>query len=257
MFIQLKTPVIIGHRGDSTYAPENTLAAFDLALKHQADAIEFDVKLTADKHVVVIHDQSVNRTTNGRGLISNLTLEEIKKLDAGSWFDPKYKDERVPTLEEVFDCFGSKIPMNVELTNYMTPWDELVELVVDLVREKKLEDQVFFSSFYSVNLVKARKALPACGIGYLKYSGIIGILQRLFQPFPEHISSLEPSYTDVHPGMVEWEHSSGRRVLVYTVNDPETMKHLFQIGVDGIFTDDPLMGKKIALEYTQGKMVDR
>lgn len=249
----MKSPIIIGHRGASMHAPENTLAAFELAIAHNADAIEFDVKLSSDKEVVVIHDITVDRTTNGQGAVSKLSLESIKRLDAGGWFNAKYQGERIPTLEDVFELVGARIPMNIELTNYATPWDELVERVVDIVNKHHLADQVYFSSFFSRNLVKVRKLLPACGIGYLKYDGMAGVIQSILQPMPSNTNSLNPGCAGVNPQMVEWEHHKGRRVLVYTVNDPQKIKELLSIGVDGIFTDDPLMGKKVASSFPKVK----
>lgn len=249
MFNALKTPVIIGHRGASLHAPENTIAAFMLAIRQQADAIEFDVKLSSDQQVVVIHDPTVNRTTNAEGLVSRLSLAELKQLDAGSWFSPEFKREQIPTLEEVFDQLGSMIPMNIELTNYSTPRDSLVEKVVELIKKKGLERQIYLSSFFAANLRKAQSLLRGCGMGYLRFAGFSGLVQRFIQKPPSEIDSLNPASQMVTQGLIAREHSLGRRVLVYTVNDPEEMRDFFELGVDGVFTDDPAMGRNIALEY--------
>jgi glycerophosphoryl diester phosphodiesterase len=249
MFGSLKTPVIIGHRGASKYAPENTLAAFKLAVDQAAPAIELDVKLSADGHVVVIHDQSVARTSDGRGSVARLSLAELKKLDAGSWFSPMFTGEKIPTLEDVFDTVGHQVLMNIELTNYATPNDRLVHKVVELVKIYGIENRVYFSSFFSTNLDRVRKLLPDCGIGYLAYDGLPRFLQRIIQPLPRAVDSLNPSRGTVTERMVSRAHGLGRRVLVYTVNDKDEMRHLFNIGVDGIFTDDPLTGNLIAAEY--------
>jgi glycerophosphoryl diester phosphodiesterase len=251
MFKSLRTPVIIGHRGASLHTPENTLVAFKLAVDQSADAIEFDVKLTSDRQVVVIHDPSVSRTTDGQGLVSKLSLDEIKSLDAGTWFSSDFKGERIPTLDEVFDTVGRKVLMNIELTNYTTASDPLVERVIDLVKRKGLEDRVYFSSFLATNLVKARKLLPGCGIGYLKYAGPARLLQMIFQSPPSSIDSVNPYRGVVSQRMINHEHGLGRRILVYTVNDPDEMRQLFKMGVDGIFTDDPLTGTKVASEFIQ------
>jgi glycerophosphoryl diester phosphodiesterase len=251
MFRSLKTPVIIGHRGASKYAPENTLAAFKLAVEQSVPAIEFDVKLTHDQRVVVIHDPNVMRTTNGRGLVSGLSLAEIKQLDAGSWFSSDFKAEPIPTLEEVFNTVGHEVLMNIELTNYTTPSDMLVDRVVEQVKKAGLEDRVYFSSFLASNLIKVRKQLPGCGIGYLAYAGFPGLLQRIFQPPPRTINSLNPNRGAVSRRLVEHEHDLDRRILVYTVNDADEMRKLFELGVDGIFTDDPLTGNNVAIEFCQ------
>src|SRR5690242_14424230 len=108
MLESLPQPVLFAHRGASAHAPENTLAAFELALTQQADGIELDVKLTSDGHVIVHHDATVNRTTNGQGRIKDMTLVGLKKLDAGSSFSEQFRGEKIPTLEEVFEAVGGR-----------------------------------------------------------------------------------------------------------------------------------------------------
>jgi glycerophosphoryl diester phosphodiesterase len=249
MFKSLKTPVIIGHRGASIYAPENTLAAFKLAVEQAAPAIEFDVKLTSDDQIVIIHDANVTRTTDGQGLVAKKSLNEIKQLDAGSWFSTEFKGEKIPTLEEVFDTVGRKVLMNIELTNYATPSDRLVDRVVELVKMKGMVSQVYFSSFLGTNLARVRKLLPECGIGYLTYAGPTRLLQKIFQSPPRSINSLNPYRGSVTKRMINHEHGLGRRILVYTVNDADEMRNLFKLGVDGLFTDDPRTGNYVAAEF--------
>lgn len=109
---------IIAHRGASGYAPENTIAAFDLAVKMNADMIELDVQLTKDRQIVVIHDDRVDRTTNGSGFVKDFTLEELQKLDAGSWYGPAFQGERIPTLEAVLKRYHKKIGLLIELKGH-------------------------------------------------------------------------------------------------------------------------------------------
>ncbi len=225
------------------------MAAFRLAIRQRADAIEFDVKLSADHQVVVIHDLSVERTTNGQGLVSRLSLKELKRLDAGRWISSEFQGEQIPTLEEVFDQVGKRIPMNIELTNYTTPGDALVDRVVELVKKKGLEHQIYFSSYLSGNLKKVQQLLPGCGMGYLTYSGFAGFTQRILQKSPTGVSSINPAWQSVSQRLVDRQHQQMRRVLVYTVNDPNEMRRLFDLGVDGIFTDDPVTGRKVASEF--------
>jgi glycerophosphoryl diester phosphodiesterase len=127
LLFDLPRPVIFAHRGASGYAPENTLTAFNLAVQQGSDAIELDVKLTADGQIVVFHDQTLERTTSATGKIGEKTLSELKELDAGSHFDISYLNERIPTLEEVFEAVGQRTSINVELTNYASPYDRLPE----------------------------------------------------------------------------------------------------------------------------------
>lgn len=142
-----KKPLIIAHRGASALAPENTLAAFALALKQGADGIELDVMLTRDKELAVIHDASVDRTTNGNGLVAEMTLADLRKLDAGSKFSPDFAGEPIPTLRQVLELTGSRILVNIELKNYAHPLDALTECVIRLVQELGLSQSVLLSSF--------------------------------------------------------------------------------------------------------------
>src|SRR5512147_1736179 len=129
MLTFLPQPIIFAHRGASAHAPENTLAAFELALSQGADAIELDVKLSSDGQVVVIHDPTVDRTTGAKGRVKDMTLADMRTLDAGSFFSQNFVNEKIPTLEEVFETMGKRLFINVELTNYTTPRDHLVETV--------------------------------------------------------------------------------------------------------------------------------
>ena len=235
----LPRPVIFGHRGSSAHAPENTLAAFELALKQGAPALELDAMLSADGQVVVIHDDSVDRTTNGSGKVRNMTLQALKELDAGSYFDPDFTGEKIPTLSEVFETLGQKIFINIEIKNYAAPLDNLPSHIACLVQKFNLGEFVLFSSFNPIALLKLRRLLPQVASGLLIFHGSMGGWARgwLGRRFP--CQAFHPDLRDVTPAFVASTHQTGRRMHVYTVNDPEEMKRLFALGVDGIFTDDP------------------
>ncbi len=241
-------PCIFAHRGASAYAPENTLAAFELALQQGAPALELDVKLSADGHVVVIHDATVDRTTNGKGKVSRLTLSELRALDAGSFFSEKYRGEKIPTLEEVFELVGGRALINIELTNYTTPRDALVEEVCRLVREHHMEEHVLFSSFLPGNLRQAALLLPEVPRGLLVLPGWKGIWAR-FAFFFGNYQALHPYLSDVTPHQIASVHRLGRRVHVWTVNEAAPMRRLLKWGVDGIFTDDPPLALQIVSEW--------
>lgn len=242
-------PCIFAHRGASAHAPENTLAAFELALQQGAPAIEMDVKLSADGHVVVIHDPTVDRTTNGKGKVARLSLAELRALDAGSFFSEKYRGEKIPTLEEVFDLIGKRALINIELTNYTTPRDSLVEEVCRLVREHHMEENVLFSSFLPRNLHQAAILLPEVPRGLLALEGWKGLWMRSFQFFFGNYQALHPYVSDVTPQQIASVHRIGRRVHVWTVNDAEWIRRLLKWGADGIFTDDPPLALRIAAEF--------
>ena len=239
--LEFPSPIIFAHRGASAYAPENTLAAFELAVQQGVQAIELDAKLSADGHVIVIHDQSVDRTTNGSGNVAEMPFPAMQELDAGSSFSVKFRGERIPALNEVFEVVGKRILINVELTNYATPFDTLVPKVVNLVRRHALEKRVLFSSFFPHNLRRARRLLPEVPRGPLTWAGWMGAWSRTFCWLAPY-QALHPYTTSVNARLVQRFHAAGRRVHAWTVNDEAEMRRLFALGVDGIFTDDPLLG---------------
>lgn len=242
MLFDLKPPYVFAHRGASAHAPENTLASFQLAYQQGAPLIEFDVKLTADKHVVVIHDQTVDRTTDGMsdgfGKIMDMSLADLKRLDAGLWFDEKFRGERIPTLDEVFETVGNKLYMNIELTNYASPFDGLVDVVVFLVKKHGMERRVIFSSFFPTNLMRAKRLLPDVPCGQLVLPGRSGWWQRIWGGLID-VQAVHPYTSDVKMDTIAKAHGRNRLVHVWTVNDRDEIKRLFDLGVDGIFTDDP------------------
>jgi glycerophosphoryl diester phosphodiesterase len=240
----LPRPIIFGHRGASAHAPENTIAAFKLALEQGADAVELDAKLTADGAVIVIHDLTLDRTTNGSGPVSAHSLADFRKLEAGSFFDPRFKGEPVPTLAEVFEAVGEETFINVELTNYENAADGLPDRVAEVVRRHGLEERVMFSSFLPSSLRRIHKLLPACPIGLLTSKQYDSLLKLAGQTRLNRYQALHPAMSDVTRARVRHAHSRGRLVNVYTVNESEDMKRLFAIGVDGIFTDDPALGRQ-------------
>ena len=245
MLTTLPQPIIFAHRGASAHAPENTLAAFELALAQGADGIELDVKLSADGHVVVIHDPTTDRTTGAHGRVKDLSLAELRGLNAGSFYSANFSAEKIPMLEEVFEAFGKKIFINVELTNYNTPRDHLVESVCMLVKKFNVQKHVMFSSFYASNLSKARSYLPEVPCGLLAFNGLLGAWARSFGFAFGKYAALHPYLKDVTPQQVQRVHRLKGRVHVWTVNAEEDMRRLFGWGVDAIFTDDPQLAVRV------------
>jgi glycerophosphoryl diester phosphodiesterase len=239
MFQQLPHPTIFAHRGAKNHAPENTLAAFRLAVAQGAPAIELDVKLTSDGEIVVFHDRTLERTTNGTGRLQDKTLAALKELDAGSYFSPTFKEEPIPTLTEVFEAVGHKVFINIELTNYATPKDQLPDKVAALVERFGLQTAIMFSSFNHLALQRARQLLPSVPLGLLASPGLLGAPARSWigRRWVAY-QALHPAIRDVKPGLIKQAHQLGHRVYVYTVNARQDMLRLFKEGVDGIFTDD-------------------
>ncbi|WP_051541368.1 glycerophosphodiester phosphodiesterase family protein [Caldalkalibacillus mannanilyticus] len=161
--------LVIAHRGSSQQAPENTLPAIQKAIQDQADAVEIDVQLTKDQEIVVIHDEWLNRTTNGSGLVSSHTFSRIRELDAGSWFSPNFSGVRIPHLEEVLLLLKPlSIELNIELKNGIIPYPGLEEKVIRLIQNYQMEKQVILSSFRQDSLVDvSRSPLPFAEVYYV------------------------------------------------------------------------------------------
>jgi glycerophosphoryl diester phosphodiesterase len=246
MYNQLPNPAIIAHRGASAHAPENTLAAFQLALRQQADGIEMDTMLTADGHIVVFHDRTVNRTTAGSGLVKEKSLAELRELDAGSHFDIAFRGEPIPILEEVFEMLGTQIFINIELSNYYSPFDALPEKVAALVRRFGMGPRILFSSFNPVALKRIQRLVPGAPLGLLALEGsrgalARGILGKILVPY----QALHPALADVNQKLVQRVHKENRRVFVFNVQHSEEIRQLIQLEVDGIFVDDPLLARRV------------
>ncbi len=224
------------------------MAAFQLAITQNSDGIELDVTLTADGQVVVIHDTSIDRTTTGRGQVKSMDLSTLRQFDAGSWFGPAFAGERVPTLNEVLELVGNKIITNIEIQAYSSPLDQTTEKVASLVAYHGLEDTIIFSSFNPRALAKIHQHLPSVPIGILLQPGKLGACMKLFFDWQVNYHSIHPHYSAVTPKMIQRAKAKGHRVIAYTVNQPEDIRGLFTMGIDGIFTDDPALALKIRAE---------
>lgn len=232
----------IAHRGASGYYPENTLIAFQQAVKMGADMIELDVHLTKDGEVVVIHDEMLERTTNRKGYVRDYTLSELKKLDAGSWYKSEFAGERIPTLEEVLQNLKGKVQFNIEIKNGPVYYRGIEEKILTLLSKHDLKDQVVISSFDHRCLKKIREMKPDLATGSLVKLGVLYVARLLR---PEKIAQsvgatglhLNKSY--VTPDLVRRARQHGLRVLVWTVNEPAQMSYFIKMGVDGIVTNFP------------------
>ena len=236
---QLDKPVIFAHRGASANAPENTMASFELAVRLGAKAIELDTMLSRDGIPVVIHDHTLERTTNGHGLVSDHSQSDLVQLDAGSWFSETFRGEKIPLLRQVFERFSHNILINIELKNYHAPHDDLTEMVMRMVDEMDLWDSVLFSSFLPRNLRLIRNQKPEAKIALLCPSGIKGWLFRSSMYINLSPAIIHPALNDVDSKYIEREHKQGRRVHVWTVNDKTRARELLLNNIDGIFTDEP------------------
>ena len=245
---------IFAHRGFSSQYPENTMTAFRKALEAGADGIELDARLTLDGKIVVMHDPTVDRTTNGKGKVRNLTFAEILGLDAGIKKGIVFENEPVPVLEQVFDELGGKLLLNVELCNYEEGDNrQLANMAVELIEKYKLVDSVIISSFRFNNLVYVKDKNPNISCGLLAKQGLLGMFARNLLNHSVSVDALHPFYSDVHANMVHREQECGRKVRAWTVNDPKDIRTLYDLGVDAIFTDDPLNSREF---YASEKLLD-
>lgn len=245
---------IFAHRGFSSQYPENTMTAFRKALEAKADGIEMDARLTADGRIVIMHDPTVDRTTNGKGKVRDLSLAEILGLDAGIKKGMVFENERVPFLEQVFAELGGKLLLNIELCNYEEDDERtLANLTVDLIEKYNLIDSVIISSFRFNNLVYVKDRNPGISCGLIASKGIKGLFARNLLNHSVSVDALHPYYTDVNPNLIRREQQCGRRVRVWTVNEPGEIMRLYNMGVDAIFTDDPQASKEF---FASEKLLD-
>jgi len=225
------------HRGASGYFPENTMAAFQSAIELGATGIETDVQMTSDGELVLIHDESLLRTTGVNKLVKDVTLEELRQLDCGSWFDPKFAGERIPTLDELLQLAKSaSIKLNIELKSGVVLYPDIEHKLLQKLAEYGLQQQCIISSFnhYSLALCHALNPNVATGILYM---------EGLYRPW-DYAATLganalhAPNYA-VNAELVEEAARSNTSYNVWTVNDPQDMKRLIATGVAGIITDYP------------------
>lgn len=232
-------PLNFAHRGASHEAPENTLAAFLLAAELGADGIEFDVRLSRDGEVVVIHDASLERTTNGQGLVRDRTLAELKQLDAGSWFDPAFAGESIPTLQEVIERVGHRLLLNIEVKTEGRSGDDLVAEVVRLVEDHQLLDRVILSSFHPLALRRAKQLNPRVQVGLLHAPDQPLPLRRAWLHRLTRLDAVHPHHTLVNAAYMRWARRHGYRVHPWTCDDPADMVRMISEGVELIITNRP------------------
>lgn len=245
MFPSLTSPVIFAHRGASSHAPENTLAAFQLAVDHGARALELDVQLTKDKEVVVFHDTHLGRTTNGSGRIKDLTLAEVKRLNAGISFSPGYQNQKVPTLAEVFDLIGRDILINIELKNLGAPLNDLPGRTASVIRACNAADRVLISSFNSVALARFHREMPGIPRGFLLETALMANLYSNLPRLTARMQSIHLPYPSLNPFLIAAFKKAGKLVFSYTLNHTKDILSAVKMGIDGFFTDDPGFATRI------------
>lgn len=229
--------LIIAHRGASGCAPENTMAAFEEALKMGAEGIELDVHMTKDGEVVVIHDHTIDRTSDGKGMVGGFSLEEIRGFDFGAWFDPKFEGARIPTLGEVFELLRDWDGLlNIEIKSGPIFYPGIEEKLVHMVRDYDFPGRIIFSSFNHYSLRDIKVMDPNMEIGLLYMAGLVEPWKYAKDLGAE---ALHPLYYNVIPELVAGCKENGVKLNPFTIDDEKEIEMIMRAGVDGIITNYP------------------
>lgn len=234
-----KQPLIFAHRGTRETAPENTLPAFAKALEIGVDGIELDVQCSTDAELVVVHDFDVDQTTNGVGPVSQFTVAELLKLDAGTHFDPSYAGTRIPLLIDVLDLVQDQCIINVEIKSRDAKGGPEVEPLVELIQTRNLYEQIIVSSFNPPSLIKMRWADPTVRLGLLYFDPLSPYLQKAWLSPIIAPEALHPHYSLIDQEWMEHTKAGDYSVNTWTVNDLDEAQRLADLGVDVILTDMP------------------
>jgi len=235
--------LMIAHRGASLHAPEHTIEAYDLARENKADYIEIDLQMTKDNELIAMHDEKVDRTTNGTGKISELTLNHIKKLDAGKWFDRELNGLSVATLEEIIQKFGTDVNYYIE-TKYPKNNFKMEKLLIKTLREYELlenasQGNVVIQSFSEESLRKIKELDDKIPLIQLQgYDEIATISKNELEHINNYAVGIGVNSESITKEFVEKVSNQGILVHAYTVNDLSEMNRLKELGVNGIFTDN-------------------
>jgi glycerophosphoryl diester phosphodiesterase len=239
-----KSTAIVAHRGGSLLAPENTLSAFRNALNMGVDRIELDVQQTKDFVTVVMHDHTINRTTNGKGRVGALTYEKLKTMDAGIKFSKEFGGEQVPTLEEVLTLVDGKCTVMIEIKNPDNIYTDLEKDVVGLIRKHNAYAWCVVQSFNYQSVLKVHELDAKINTGWLLVKINHDIKNNNHQKI-DFLTEINIYHRFAGKKTVDLIHSLHKKVFAWTANHPERIKKLIQNGVDGIMTDNPELMKAL------------
>ena len=225
--------MVIAHRGASSYAPENTFAAFDLAIQMGVNHIELDVHATRDGHIVVIHDEAVDRTTNGAGPVTSHSLAALKALDAGSWFGRKFSGERIPTFSEVLERYKGRVHIHTEIKGHAA---DLSRRAADLVRTHGMAARVTITSFQKARLEETHAYAPELPTGWLVAEVGDAVIA---QARAIGLTQICPRANTVTPELVQRLHAEGLLVRAWGVATEDLMRQVVKAGADGMTVNFP------------------
>lgn len=230
-------PLAIAHRGDPMKRPQNTRSSFLSALEYDIDMIETDVNMTRDGHLVIIHDQTVDFTSNGKGEVYSHTLADLRRLDFGAWMGPGFSGETIMTIEELIETVqGRGIALNIEIKNGPRIYDGIEEKVVSVLNNCAASDRVIVSSFDHSAIKRVKSIAPDMLCGIL-FSG--ALIDPITPARLAGADGLHPEYSWVHEPLVAAAQSAGMFVNVWTVDSQEQMKRMAALGVTGIISNYP------------------
>jgi glycerophosphoryl diester phosphodiesterase len=240
-----KIPLIYAHRGARDAAPENTLAAFRAAIQAGAEGIECDITHCATGEIVVIHDDTLERTTNGRGRVVDTSFTTLRSLDAGAWYAASFAGEQIPTLNEVLELAKGTLQLNIEIKGMDTHDDGIEVEVAEMLRQMDVQDSVIISSFNPWALLRMKRAAAEvrCALLITRESPVNSTPEWTTSLLP--IQALHPEHTMVDQDYVDWAHKQGYLVNVWTVNQVAAMLEMIRLGVDGIITDHPAVLRRL------------
>jgi glycerophosphoryl diester phosphodiesterase len=225
--------MVIAHRGASSYAPENTIVAFDLAIEMGVSHIELDVHSTRDSHIVVIHDDTVDRTTDGTGSVTSHTLAGLKALDAGSWFEQTFSGERMPTFREVLQRYGGRVHIHTEIKGHSA---HLSQQTADLVRQHGMAERVTITSFQKARLEETRAYAPELPTGWLVAEVSDAVIA---QARAMGLTQICPRANTVTPELTHRLHAEGFVVRAWGVATEDLMRQVVKAGADGMTVNFP------------------
>lgn len=252
----MKKVNVISHRGANKYAPQNTLAAFETALNLGVDGFETDVHLTKDGEIVLCHNSSIDETSNGKGELGNLTLQQLKRYDFGSYFSEKFAGTKIPTLREYLDFIKTTdiSVLNIEIKSQKENNSIIVKDTIEMIKEYDLFDKLLISSFDTDVLIGVKKYDEKCKTGFLyapNRNVTPVILSRVVQMTKTqlHADAIHPYYRFITRKLVETAHNNGIEVSPWTVNNVKDINKLIDYGVDGLITDLPDVASGIISKY--------
>lgn len=234
----------IAHRGFSGKYPENTMLAFEKAIEAGADGAELDVHFTKDGEIVVIHDERIDRTTDGKGFVVDFTYEELSKFDASAGFAGVYGFNKIPTLREYFELVKpvDGFITNIELKTSENEYPGIEKAVMELIDEFQLEDRIIISSFNHYSVMRAKAVNPRIQCGFLESSWIYNFGEYTKT---RNVECVHPRFNSLNEGSVAEIKSNSIRINTWTVNEEEDVERLYTLGIDAVITNFPDMAKRV------------